>query len=154
MDHLLLIPSVNGYGVQVADGFISTNVEGGANRSRADILGGPSIASVTFECNINEYDYLMAFFRKNKGADFTCELIFESSERERYVCQVQAGSKNLNEQSGLSYVFSCVFEVLPLTDIFTSDFDESIIALFEFSDGDPDYYSASIHETIVRLSGI
>lgn len=97
-------------------GVVSTQLDGGASRFRADQLGTSLVYTIQWTCNKKNYNYLMAFWRTavNFGADpFTIDLILDSGDLQTYEAHFVPGTFGLTGQSGETYIVAASIEVLP-----------------------------------------
>lgn len=113
---LLLPPDQNGYKADYGLTGISTRLDGGASRFRADQLGAAFSLAVQWTCNKKNFEYLSAFYRTavNYGAlPFTLSLLLDAGIMQAYTAHFLPGTFSLDQQFGNTYVVSAKLEVLP-----------------------------------------
>jgi hypothetical protein len=126
LPNLLLPPDQNSYTIVLGNTVLSTTLEGGASRFRADKLGAVHTVTVQWTCNAKNYAYLMAFFRAsiNFGADpFQTALIIDSGQLLSYTCHIVPGTFGLTSQRGQTYVVGATLEVAPNPAYYATDAD-------------------------------
>lgn len=115
---LLLKPDEQSYAVTDPSAALKTELSGGRNRYRRDVLNATMEVSVQFTVGPNDYQYLRAFYNLvNKGAEqFFANLLIETSELRTYVCNIRPGSWKLNKVKGTQFTVRMTFEVQPNDD--------------------------------------
>lgn len=111
------LPDSNGYRIIDGNEIVNSGpLEGGASRSRADVIGAAATCDVQWTCGPTRYTYIRAFFRTlHKGADtFQINLIFEGALPELYTCKFVPATFGTVSQIGLTYVVGATLEVTPL----------------------------------------
>lgn len=111
-----LPPDQANYTAMQGDSFVSTKLDGGASRFRADQLGTAIVLTLQWTCNRRNYDWLMAFFRTaiNHGADpFLIKLILDNGDLQSYTAHILPSTFGLTQQMGQAYVVAASIEVLP-----------------------------------------
>lgn len=124
MPTLLLPPDQDSYATQFGHTVVSTQLDGGASRFRADQLGSAFKLSVKWTMSKKNYNYLTAFYRNaiKFGADpFTIGLILDSGDVQNYTAHFLPDTFGLTGQSGDTYIVQATLEVLPDTSYYTND---------------------------------
>lgn len=112
---LLIEPDENGYSVTEDAAALRTEIKGGQNRYRRDVLNQTMTVSVQFSLNPTDFQYLRAFYNvTNKGTDaFIANLLIETADLREYICNVKPGTWKLNKVDGNLYVVRMTLEVQP-----------------------------------------
>jgi hypothetical protein len=121
-----LPPDQSNYSAAPLPSTVSTQLDGGASRFRADKLGAAIIVTVQWTMNRTNYEYLMAFFRKaiNYGADpFTIGLYIDSGAVQDYTCHILPGTLQLSSQQGQTWVVQATLEAIPDVSYASDDAD-------------------------------
>lgn len=137
MRKLYLVPDADGYSSADGEETVGTRLQGGAGRYRRDQLGATKSVNVTWTMNPEQYAYWRAFYATVTASGslaFLCDLLSEDGNGPtEQICNFVPGSINMPSQRGLTYVQTAQLEVRPLPrDI---DYDNSIISLYESTDG-------------------
>jgi hypothetical protein len=114
---LTFSPEVDNYSVTDGNGIIYNGLEGGLGRYRRDILGVPSVVTVTWRLSKDEYTYLRAFYReavRNASTPFTMDLIIDEDILTEHECHFIPDTMRLNEQRGYTYIVSASLQIKPL----------------------------------------
>lgn len=109
-------PDQTSYAATPGPSGVSTQLDGGASRFRADKLGAAILLPVQWTCTPKAYNYLWAFYRTsiNYGADpFSIDLIIDSNVPQTYVAHFMPGTFGLASTQGLTYVVGATLEVFP-----------------------------------------
>jgi hypothetical protein len=104
MEHLKFIPDVRGYSATFGTGLVSTDVDGGDPRLRADQLVEPTQFSVSWVFTLQQYEEFSLFFHTSilKGSSpFTVNLISIFGDVELHNAQFIPGSVKLTDATGL-----------------------------------------------------
>lgn len=140
MEKLLLAPDADGYSSLDGTNALITALDGGPSRFRLDKIGAPKIVQVKWTMNRNQYQYWRAFYATVTvfgSLPFLCDLLSEDGNGPaEHTCSFIPGSVSLPMQRGLTYVQQASLEVTPLAR--NADFDNSLVALFAASEGDPE----------------
>lgn len=113
---LLLPPDQTGYTAAFGRTGVSTKLDGGASRFRADQLGAAFTLVVQWTCNKKNYEYITAFYRTtiNYGAlPFQIDLLLDSGSMQRYTAHFLPETFGLMQQAGATYIVGAQIEVLP-----------------------------------------
>ena len=125
-------PDSTGYVVQYPNDIVSSGpLDGGASRSRVDVIGATGRVDVQWTCNPTRYNYIQAFFRTTieNGVDpFFVDLIYGMADIETHMVKFVPGTFQLASQMGQTYVLKASLEVYPL-DVDTSG-DQTTVALY------------------------
>lgn len=115
---LLLRPDEQSYTVEEPSVALQTDVKGGPNRYRRDVLNQTMKATVQFTLGPNEYQYLRSFYQVvNKGVDpFMIDLLIETSELRTYVANIVPGTWRLSKVIGHSFTVRFELEIQPNDD--------------------------------------
>lgn len=95
---------------------VSTALDGGASRTRSDLIGATSVITVQWSTDQNGFYYLRQFFRQSaaEGAIyFWCQLILDDSPPDNYLCKFVPASFSLSGVSGNLRVVAAQLEVTP-----------------------------------------
>lgn len=114
MYKLALPPDQSGYSVAVGEELVSTKLDGGASRSRLDILNASSTVSCSWTVGPENYKYLRQFYVvnvKNGGEQFTIDLILDDYIPTEYKAKFVANSWGLQSQRGHTYTVSAQLEI-------------------------------------------
>jgi hypothetical protein len=104
----------DGYSYTFGPTSISAQLDGGATKTRADLFGTTTNISVKWNCNIDDYNYIMAFYRtatKNGSLPFLCDLVLDGADVDEYTVKFVQGTFKLAQQQGLLYVMQAQLEV-------------------------------------------
>lgn len=113
---LLLPPDQANYASPFGHTAVSTLLDGGASRFRADQLGGAFFVTVQWTLSKKNYNYLTAFYRTSTAAGslpFLIGLILDSGDIQTYTAHFVPDSFALTSQSGQTYIVGATLEVLP-----------------------------------------
>lgn len=113
------------YSVSPIDGMLSTDLDGGAPRTRLDILGGPSTVQCTWVLRAFDFSIFMGFWRNwraSGGVYFDVDLLIDSADVERYQASFIPGNTLNWSKNGDVYTVVAPLWVLPL-DKFLDDDD-------------------------------
>lgn len=153
MDKLKLYPT-DAYSVASPQGeILRTDLDGGAGRYRADVIGATSMANVTFQLLADGFQYLWAFYRAKTGhgaEPFLIDLILDGQERQERTVRFMPGSLTLSGKTrDKFYTVTAQLEVeaLPADD----DMDDSIVAVVDAAGGDTLGY-LNLFNIIVNLN--
>lgn len=117
-------------GIEVA----SVELDGGKSRYRRDIIGAASKVNAVWTLNPEEFKYLRLFYRisSEKGAiPFLIDLYLDLPALTEHISNFVPGSMKLQSQRGLTFVVSCVLEVIPIDDDPT---EEDLLFLLLFNE--------------------
>lgn len=142
MDKLKLYPT-DAYSVASPQSeILRTDLDGGAGRYRADVIGATSMANVTFQLLPDGFQYLWAFYRAKTGhgaEPFLIDLILDGQEIQERVARFMPGSLTLSgKMRNLFYTATAVLELEALAA--DDEFDNSLVDVVNASDGDPNGY--------------
>lgn len=153
MDKLKLYPT-DAYSVASPQGeILRTDLDGGAGRYRADVIGATSMANVTFQLLADGFQYLWAFYRAKTGhgaEPFLIDLILDGQERQERTVRFMPGSLTLSSKMrDKFYTVTAQLEIeaLPADD----DMDDSIVAVVDAAGGDTLGY-LNLFNIIVNLN--
>lgn len=110
---LLLPPDQSNYQATPNPTALSTQLDGGASRFRADKLGAAITLTVQWTMNRKNYEYLTAFYRTaiNFGADpFILGLFIDSGGIQNYTCHFLPGTFQLYSQAGQTWIVQAIIE--------------------------------------------
>lgn len=114
MYKLVTTPDSSGYSVTPGSEVIGTKLDGGASRTRVDILNAASTVTCQWTLGPEDYEYLRMFYSLNVyngGEQFLIDLILDSAELTEYRAKIIPDTWKLVSQSGLQYVVSCNLEI-------------------------------------------
>lgn len=114
MYKLVTPPDSSGYSVTPGSEVIGTKLDGGASRTRVDILNAASTVTCQWTVGPDEYEYLRMFYSLNVyngGEQFLIDLILDSAALIEYKAKFIPDTWKLVSQSGLQYVVSCNLEI-------------------------------------------
>lgn len=132
MYKLVIPPDQAGYSVAVGDEIVSTKLDGGASRTRLDILNAVSTVSCSWTVGPSDYAYLRKFIAVNvvKGGEpFLIDLILDSPFPTQYRAKFVANSWSLQSQKGHTYTVSAQLEIEAADQ--DLEYDETILWLVE-----------------------
>lgn len=112
-------PDQAAYAVVDGTSVISTALDGGSSRYRADLLGAPAKVTVQWTFDPLEYQYSKAFFKSgvNGGADaFLIDLYIDNSDLTTHTAHFVPGTFSLASQTGNTFVVTATLEVEPNDD--------------------------------------
>lgn len=124
LPNLLLPPDQASYAAAFGETSVSTQLQGGASRFRADQLGAAFKLDVQWTMSKKNYNYLTAFYRTTikYGADpFTISLMIDSGAMQSYTAHFMPGTFALIQQMGETYVVGAKLEVVPDPSYSTGD---------------------------------
>lgn len=113
---LTLNPDQANYVAPQGHTVVSTMLDGGASRYRADQQGAVSLVVVEWTCNATNYNYLLAFYRTAiafGSLPFTISLILDSNIPQVYVARFVPDTFGLTSTSGQTYIVGATLEVTP-----------------------------------------
>lgn len=134
----LLQPESDSYSLTFGTEARREDLDGGRGRYRADIINASKIIEATFSLNPEQYDYMMAFYRRQAlyGAEpFTMFLIVDATELVECTVHFIPGSMKLGQQRGLSYIVGVTLEVLTPFNAAQDDEDDDVIEAFNTANG-------------------
>lgn len=105
-DLLTFTPEQSGYGVSDPVQVISTELDGGAPRIRADRIRASGIISVSWMLDRGEYDLFKNFIIQNtlRGAlPFLLDLVTDSYQLARHRCTIVPGTLRTTQVMGFMY---------------------------------------------------
>ncbi len=121
---LMLPPDQAQYAAAPAATSVSTKLDGGASRFRADQLGAAFELIVQWTMSAENFDYLIAFYRTaiNYGADpFLIDLLLDSGDMQEYTAHFMPETFGLTGQMGETFVVGAKLEVVPNPDYAAGD---------------------------------
>lgn len=133
-EKLLLPPDQASYKVNRQGGVVSTRLDGGLARRRADIANPSSIVNCQWTLDQGQFQYFEAFyaFNTNYGATtFLIDLIIGQPFLEQYEASFVEDSYTIKTK-GLTYYVEADLEVVPVTDLALAGL---LVALFEVGNG-------------------
>jgi len=111
----LLTPENSSYSVEKSiEETMRAQLEGGAGRYRADILGASNLVNCSWILDGTQFTYFEAFYRSvagNGALPFTIDLIINDAELREYTARFVPKTKKLTAQKGLAYYVSAQLEV-------------------------------------------
>lgn len=126
------LPDSSGYTLIDGNSVVNSGeLEGGASRSRADVIGATATCDVRWTCGPALYAYLRAFYRTaiTNGADsFQMNLIFDQSTPILYTVKFVPGTFKLDSTQGLTYILAGSLEVSPIP--VNANFDNAVVDIF------------------------
>jgi hypothetical protein len=114
LQKLQIRPDKSGYSFKYGPSAKSTKLDGGSSRYRADYDGANTQIEVTWILKPNQYDYIMAFYRKGTGngsLPFLIDLILEGHTITEYTAHIVPGTFGLANQDGDAYTVTASLEV-------------------------------------------
>ena len=138
---LILVPEESGYAVTPPSTTLRVALDGGAGRYRLDVLNGTFLVDVNYQCDLNSYDYLLAFYRTVSGhgtIPFQTNLILDTAGINTYTAQFIPNSIKLISIQGYTYTVSAQLEVWAMPD--DTAYDTAVTEV---------YYAASLGTTPV-----
>lgn len=130
------------YAPSMTDGVIATELDGGAPRTRLDILGGPHNVQATWVLRRDKFNIWLAYWRqweRSGGVYYEMDLLIDSGDLERYQATFVPGSTSWTE-NGDVFTISAGLWVLPLAKYLDQDTDPYLpyLELIELYNGDVD----------------
>lgn len=107
-------PERSGYAGTPGVDVVSTALDGGLGRYRADQLGCSEQVTVQWSVGKADYNYLRAFFRQYKAGPFLIDLILDFADATEYTAFFVPGTWTLNSNVGITFVVQATLEVAPL----------------------------------------
>jgi len=116
MATLLLMPSQAGYLVSPIDDVRVAKMDGGSNKLKA--RNSTPLARIQCQWSMfySDYEYLMAFYRKNQYKEFQLTLFVEDSNAAAHTCRFVQNTLTMASFSGMIINASCQIDarrVLP-----------------------------------------
>lgn len=121
--------SQSGYSVQLGDGVISQQLDGGAPRYRRALKSMVHTVAVQWVVQEAGYQYLMAFWRvwaRCPSQPFLCKLCIDDAPVEDYQCYF-SGSPKLAGKEANVYTVTATLTVRPLAT--NDDADDLLVAI-------------------------
>jgi len=110
-------PEQDGYSVAPGKTTLSVQLDGGASRSRLDMLGATFPVSVEWNFSPAEYKYAFAFYNsvtKSGSLPFLIDLLLDAPEINEYEAKFVPDTFKLSSQRGWNYKVTAQLEVKPL----------------------------------------
>ena len=120
--------------MQFGEETLRVKLDGGRGRYRKDIFQSSSMLNVSWICDREQYQYLVAFYRTAtmRGAlPFTIDLIIDDMDLKEYEANFMPGTFTLTSQRGLSYTVSATIEVAQPVNVDEVTDDTAIIDAYE-----------------------
>lgn len=134
---LTLLPSQEGYSVEIGDAVLRARPGSGQSRQRLDMLGAPHIVSVSFALDRLRHAYWRAFFRTTivEGSlPFLIDLIIDGGTLAEYEAKIVPGSVAMSGVRGLTHFVQAQLEVkATVADALA---DAGLVTMFEIYDAD------------------
>lgn len=105
------------YSVALNDGVIATELDGGAPRTRLDIMGRPRVVQATWVLRKEDFDLWLAYWRqweRSGGMYYEMDMIIDSGDPERYQATFVPGSTSWGSKNGSVFTITASLWVLPL----------------------------------------
>lgn len=131
LSKLTLRPEQATYAVGAPTGIVTTELDGGFSRSRRDIISSASIIDCTWFLNLDQFQYMKAFFntRTNRGIDpFLIDLLLDQPYLVEYEAKFVPDSFKMVDPLGLSRKITAQLEVIPIDD---PELDDVTIIFYE-----------------------
>ena len=112
---LLLPPDQSSYAVQDGHQTVSTELDGGAGRYRADMQNASFKLNVQWTCDLTNFNYLKAFYRTAVAfgsLPFNIDLMVDSGGMQTYTAYFIPDTFQLQQQQGFTWVVVAQLEVL------------------------------------------
>lgn len=116
MNKLELVPEQTGFDLTPATGVLIAPLDGGAPRSRKDIVGGWATVSVQWNATASGYEYLKDVYdycEMNGGYHFLIDLPFQHSAVDECEAMFVPGSWKFTQQQGNMYTVTASLYVNP-----------------------------------------
>lgn len=113
MHTLKQCPNQQGYSVQIGNGVIGQQLDGGLPRFRTDIKNPAHTVAVNWVVDAADYQYLLAFYyvwARNPSQPFKADLIIDNAPLEEYQCFF-ASPIQLDSKNGNAFMVSAQFVV-------------------------------------------
>ena len=137
LPQLQLRPQLNGYGVQLGNDVITTEVEHGMPRQRLQSVGVVHRVSPTYRCTKAQYQYLMTFLRAYRARAMLMYHHFDDTEPSWYECRIVS---DVSVQHVGYAVYDVSFDVVAKSTRYNIDQDMGFLAIYEMSQGEQDIF--------------
>jgi len=130
---LIRPPDKASYSVDFGQETVRQQLDGGAGRYRKDIAHSSSVVGCQWQLNQNDYDYFMAFYRRqtrNASLPFTIDLIVDGEDLTERTVHFIPGTVRLVQHSGSLYVVGANLEVHAIVNPAQDTADDAIIAAY------------------------
>lgn len=148
----VLCPAQAGYSATDGEEVISTILDGGASRTRRDIIGATSKITATWVCNPRKFRYMRAFYRAitlSGALPFTIDLILDSSSITEHEAKFIPGSMRTSSKDGEVFVVEAELEVTPLA---VGEYEADYVYMFnEFGEDFEHSHTLSALDDIVNI---
>lgn len=117
MRKLLVLPDSESYSFTDPEESIMIQLEGGAPRTRTDILNGAYTLQAQWTLDQANYDYFRSFYKVvllQDAGNFVCDLVTDDPLPVEHACIFVPGSLALVTQVGYKYVVSAKMMVTPI----------------------------------------
>ncbi len=131
-DKLLIPPDQASYSFEEFSPVLAAKLDGGASRTRLDVIGGDPSVNVQWTLSRENFQALVDFYRTsaNLGADsFFLDLYLEAAELAEYECHFIPGSFKLSSQTAHRFVVTATLEVKPSGR--DQEYEQAIVMIFE-----------------------
>ena len=134
---LQLRQQLNGYGVQLGNDVITTEVEHGMPRQRLQSVGVVHRVSPTYRCTKAQYQYLMTFLRAYRAQAVMMYHQFDEIEPSWYECRIVS---DVSVQHVGYAVYDVSFDVVAKSTRYDIGIDLALLTIYEMSQAEQDDY--------------
>jgi hypothetical protein len=116
MRKLVILPDSDSYSFIDPEETVMIQLDGGAPRTRTDVLNGAYTLQAQWTLDQANYDYFRSFYKVvlfQDAGNFLCDLITDDPNPVEHKCIFVPGSLSLVSQVGHKYVVSCKMMVTP-----------------------------------------
>lgn len=130
MKTLAIVPSSASYAATPSSPVISTQLDGGLPRLRADQVGAVAQVRCQWQLNPLTFQYMQAFYRViGYGAQaFLINLIIDTPSLQQYTATIEPASWVTSSIEGATYFVGATLNVLPKAQ--DAAFDEALVDLY------------------------
>ena len=117
MRKLLILPDSESYSFTDPEETVMIQLDGGAPRTRADVLNGSYTLQAQWTLDQANYDYFRSFYKVvlfQDAGNFLCDLITDDPNPVEHSCIFVPGSLTLVSQVGHKYVVSAKMMVMQI----------------------------------------
>lgn len=147
MRKIKLLPAEASYAVQSPQGeVLRVDLDGGAGFYILDIDGASFTVTAEWVGSQTDYQYFMSFQGQNRALFWLADLVLEDGDVREYTVITYPGSYGLLSIDDDVCTFGAKLEVEPAIN--TAANRDTIVSLYEASDGDPDSYLDKLENLI------
>lgn len=117
MRKLVILPDSDSYSFTDPEETVMIQLDGGAPRTRTDVLNGVYTLQAQWTLDQANYDYFRSFYKVvlfQDAGNFKCDLLTDTPDPVEHNCVFVPGSLSLVSQVGFKYVVSAKMMVTPI----------------------------------------